>query len=108
MEEVCVPTEKYRKLLTLMTDDFLSSQPTEVYFYFICRHSTPLSMIYLLLSSLCQHLIGWHALEMMLCSWSISTKDGMTSFNICYSFYNAIDGCIKRVAFVAIKSCSLE
>lgn len=80
-----------------MTDDFLSSQPTEVYSSFICRHSTPLLMIYLLLSSLCQRLIDWRALEMMSCSWCIFTKDGMPFFNIHQSFYNAVDGCSLTV-----------
>ena len=82
-----------------MTDDFLSSQPIEVHFSFICRHSTPLLMIYLPLSSLCQHLIGWRALEMMSCSWSTFTKDGMPFFHIHQSFYNAVDGC----SLIAVK-----
>lgn len=83
-----------------MIDDFLSLQLTEVYFSFNCRHSTPLLMIYLLLSSLCQHLIGWRALEMMLCSWSIFTKDGMSFFNIHQSFCNTVGGCV----LIAIKN----
>lgn len=75
-----------------MTDDFISSEPIKMFFCFICRHSTPLLMIYLLLSSQCQRLIGWRALEMMLCSWSIFTKDGMPFFNMHKRFFNTVGG----------------
>lgn len=53
------------------------------------RHSILSLMIFLHLSSQCQHLIDWHVLEMMWCFWSTFTKDGriICFLMLCYFFF---------------------